>query len=271
MVGSPITAWRDGFNAIARMGTVAGVSVLLMLVLVIINSFFLLPPPEGGANFRFRALTFLVGLVKALLLTPLAIAVHRYVLLGEITRRYSLDPSDPRFVRFFGFSVGFAVLWQLPLWLMGLMEAQTRDLATGLLTGIAFVLLVIVTIIIGIRSIILFPAVAVDAPGAMSGNALRDNWGNAVRDSKGHSWRLFFIALLTLLPAIVVIMTAYFLASPGLPSLRSLASGLFVGSVMNVVTVAVMAAMASRLYAAYGRRLGRPPDLARARMLEAGR
>ena len=48
------------------------------------------------------------------LLAPLAIAVHRMVLLGETTDRYALDPSSLRYLRFVGFGILVTVLWSLP-------------------------------------------------------------------------------------------------------------------------------------------------------------
>ena len=50
-------------------------------------------------------------MVNSLLLIPAAIAVHRYVLLGEITGRYQLSPTSPRFQHFFL----FAVVFELPV------------------------------------------------------------------------------------------------------------------------------------------------------------
>ena len=41
------------------------------------------------------------------MLTPLAIAVYRYVLLDEVTQHYALNLADQRFQRVFGVAVAF--------------------------------------------------------------------------------------------------------------------------------------------------------------------
>ncbi|MCZ7642386.1 MAG: hypothetical protein M5U33_06165 [Pseudorhodoplanes sp.] len=57
-------------------------------------------------------------------------------------------------------------------------------------------------VIVALRVLILFPAIAVDAPGA--------RWRNAYFDTKGHTWRVFGISVLTALPALLVALPLYF-------------------------------------------------------------
>jgi len=97
--GSAITGWREGLSALASMPVVAGAAFVVM-VAVGAASLPLLPEPDGTQALWAQPLTYVVGIVQSFLLTPVAIAVHRYVLLGEITQRYALNPFDPRFVRF---------------------------------------------------------------------------------------------------------------------------------------------------------------------------
>src|SRR5207249_911245 len=56
--------------------------------------------------------------------------------------------------------------------------------------------LVILPIVLGLRMTLLFPAIAVDAPGA--------TWVNAYHDTKGHSWGIFLIYVAAMVPAIVI-------------------------------------------------------------------
>ena len=81
----------------------------------------------------------------------------------------------------------------------------TGKMETGLglaLAFIFFVLLVIATIA-SLRLLIVFPAIAVDARGA--------DWRNAMADTKGHTWRVFFTVLATTLPALVITVPLYFM------------------------------------------------------------
>ena len=104
--------------------------------------------------------------------------------------------------------------------------------------------------IIGVRTAILFPSIAVDSTGA--------DWRNAMADAKGHSWRIFFILLCVALPAAVVeiILVALFgwvwVVGPIVFAL--------IVPIITVFIVAAVAAAASRLYAAYANQLGRPSN-----------
>lgn len=116
--------------------------------------------------------------------------------------------------------------------------------------GLAVVLFV-VAVIAAIRMLILFPAVAVDAPGA--------GWRNAVDDTKGHTWRVFFIVLLTSMPFTVLSTPLTFLRAPPGPGLAGGVVWAVAETTLSVLGIAALAAVASRLYRAFSVRLGRPP------------
>jgi hypothetical protein len=103
--------------------------------------------------------------------------VHRFVLLGEVTERYALNPSEPRYKQFFVWTV----IYQLMISAPSLLLAGPADNVAA--TALSIPLFIIV-IIVALRLIILFPAIAVDAPGTA--------WQNAVEDTKGHAWRIFW-------------------------------------------------------------------------------
>jgi hypothetical protein len=255
IIGSAITAWRDAFDALGRMGTMTVTAFLLMLVVTAVNLPFLPPADGSDPGLGSQVISLILTLAQSFLMTPLAIAVHRYVLLGEVTPGYALNPSDPRFMRFFGFAVALNLLTAFPAWVVTpLLRVEGYGLFGGFLVAAVTIAVFIFVTVVAIRSIILFPAVAVDALGV--------TWGNALRDSKGHSWRIFFIMLLTVLPMMIVITPIY------LVLLRSsnwlvLAVGVVIAAAVTTVTVTVaaLAAMASRLYLAFGNRLGPPPTV----------
>jgi hypothetical protein len=51
-------------------------------------------------------------------------------------------------------------------------------------------------VVVPLRAIILFPAVAVDAPGA--------SWSRAMADTRGYTWRIYSIVVLAALPLVLV-------------------------------------------------------------------
>jgi hypothetical protein len=81
IISSAIIAWRDAFTAFVRMPATFGVATLLMFVLRL-ATLGPLTPVQPAFDVGFLLLLFASGMVSCLLLTPAAVAVHRYVLLG---------------------------------------------------------------------------------------------------------------------------------------------------------------------------------------------
>ena len=205
--------------------------------------------PAGQAVVR---LAILIGL--CFLLTPFFLAVQRFLLLGEETTRYDFKPSSPRFQLFFGWLAVGVVLMSFPSTLSAFAEAKgpvyyfgrpPPDLDLMIVTVARIVVLVIIT-----RLLVLFPAVAVDAPGA--------GWQNAFSDSRNHIW---FVLAVTFLPFIPIGMLAVAVAplfrfSPG--SLTGMVAGLAWFGAMLLVVSTLGAVIASRLYQVIGERLNTP-------------
>ena len=178
-----------------------------------------------------------ISLVWNFFITPIFIAIHRFVVLGEITPRYRLAPSEPRFLMFFGWTVVLSLAGTVPT-LLGM-----RPEAGGFLAALGAILMILF-FIVSVRMIILFPAIAVDAPGA--------DWPNAYADSRGNFWRIFGIILLTMLPLLMGGLLAAAILGEGSRILKVIWSliGLF-GGALGVTA-------SSRLYQALARRLQTP-------------
>ena len=237
--------WRYAFAAFSRMPLVLGAGMLLTLVVTLVT-FPLMPVGARESGLTETLIGLVIGVVQGFLLTPVAIATHRFVLLGELAPRYAPDPKDARFMRFFVFSVVYQLLVVVPATLMQFTDKTSGWLA-GLL-GFAGFVLFIAAMIISLRVLILFPAIAVDARGA--------DWRNALLDSKGHTWRIFFIVLLTALPMLVVAIPLYYtFAWPPGPGVAAATVLSVFQAVIGVLALAAFAAVASRLFAAFSRRL----------------
>jgi hypothetical protein len=92
--------WRDALRAGTQMMSVAGPAFLFTLMAE--AAYQLL----RGHSPAIEAVIFPIHwIAQSLVLTPLAIAVHRYVLLDEVTQHYALNLADQRFQRFFGVAV----------------------------------------------------------------------------------------------------------------------------------------------------------------------
>jgi hypothetical protein len=96
--------------------------------------------------------------------------------------------------------------------------------------------------VILVRLTLLFPAIAVDAPGASVKNSFQDTFG--------HFWRIFGILFVTAVPVIAVILLLHAIGGDQLADiLRPISSTAF---------TALMITAASRLYMAMGDFLKRP-------------
>ena len=247
IIGTAVTAWGDAFRAVSTMPGLAGIVFAILLVLGGVN-LLLMPDPLKLAQTSMpfiQVVTLITTIVTSFLLAPLAIAVHRMVLLGETTDRYALDPPSPRYLRFVGFGILVTVLWSLPNALTSLSKGSET---VSTVMGVVSFVLVIVIAIVTLRRLILFPAIAVDAAGA--------TWSNARNDTKGHSWRVLFIFICTLLPMTIVSMPLTFIL---LVPPRFGEAGKIVFAVLSpaihIVGLCALAAMASHLYKAYASRL----------------
>jgi hypothetical protein len=241
IIGSAITAWRDALHAVRAMKAVAGIAFLLTMAVsapeAAVNAY-LFSGEDGGWAKEVTGVVFLA--VRNLVATPFAIAVHRHLLLGETMQRYSLDISNPRLLRFFAFVMALDLAFSLPGWISPELRSWASVVLFFLVTGVA------------LRCVMIFPAIAVDAAGA----SLRNAW----LDAKGHSWRISWIVLITAAP-IIGIMILGVLLIIWLPGLVEKIVVAVIDPLMTFWMITGVAAAASRLYAVYGDRLGRPASL----------
>lgn len=238
VIGTAARAWADAFNAIGAMPTVAGIAFAIMIVISLL-SFALLPGGFPGSPWM-PAFTALFSILQAMFLAPLAISVHRYVLLGETSNGYPLNPSSRRYVRFVGFAILVKILSVIPGSIGSLIPNPQRTPALAAGSGVAILVAFVIVTIVVVRRAILFPAIAIDAPGA--------SWSNARRDTKGCSWRVAFIFLCAALPAVIASMPLWYFTlryefSPTNQLMFSIIS-----AVVNIPMLCAFAAAAAHIY-----------------------
>lgn len=250
VIQTAIRGWQDAFAALSRMPLVFGIAIAALCVLNILT-LTLFVDSADARTFGAEILSFLFGIVQGFLLTPLAIAVHRFVLLGEVSGSYVLNPGEPRFMRFFLFAVLVQALMLAPSLLM-VVSVATGGTMTAIF-GIASVIVFVLVMIVMVRTLILFPAIAVNAPGAA--------WSNALADTKGHSWTVFFTVLVTSIPAVLIVVPVILIWMDGETGSGARIVISLVQSLVGALSLAAFAAMASHLYAAFGTRLGRTAGL----------
>jgi hypothetical protein len=245
---SVVTALRDTGYAVSQLFVPALIAFLILLALWIVRSQ-VMPLTAGliavAAKLSHDALS-------AFLITPYAIAVHRFIILGERTMSYRIAPAEPKFRRFFGWSLALYVLFlpgAIPDILLPSMEPLSRNFLS--------IVLGIPGLVISIRAIVLFPAVAVDAPGV--------NWRQAMAATAGHAWRIFFILSLTIGVVFSIVAALIGFIMMGRPmddaGVRE-AQGMAGGTIGALLLYTSLAAIASRIYQRIGVRVSSPSRIA---------
>lgn len=219
-----LLGWQDGFRALLRMPNLAvvacGVSYLQYVVARL-----LWPGKSVDKPISIEMLDFGFGVLASFFLVPVAIAVHRYVLLGEATNSYALDPTSYRFKNFFLFGVLLQAIF-IPSALFGGSPASIVPIC--------------ISLFISTRLIMLFPAIAIDGYGT---NVL-----TAWQFSSGCFWRIFVTIVMSFLPAFLVAM-AFVSLSPPERGLDTPAMAILSGPI-GAMFVFIAPALASHLYRA---------------------
>src|SRR5579863_4708216 len=99
IIETAIQAWRDAAAGRERMPMLFWTTIAILIALSILHMLL-----GGSGSFAF-VLGVIFAVAQALALTPLAIAVHRFILLGVTQDRYDFAPGDPRFQKFFLFTI----------------------------------------------------------------------------------------------------------------------------------------------------------------------
>jgi len=197
-IGGPIStgAWADAFNALGRMLGVAGpafvaVTLVSAVPLLWLGSHPFHPAADAtlwrsawSAALRGGMVGWPAGVLEAVLMTPVAIAIHRLILLGEVTAFYRLDLGSKRFRRFAGYMLVLNI-------------GSTLLIASGALLGFLSTIVAVVVClalwigatIIGTRLVLLFPSIAIDSRHA--------DWQGAMALSRHHAWSIFGALLVT--------------------------------------------------------------------------
>jgi hypothetical protein len=255
-------AYRDAGRALRTLWPLALTACLIGIAHSLADMILRSPGFGRGAGASGRHLAELaLAAGWIFLLVPFLIAVHRFILLEEMQEHYLVEPKHPRTLRFFGSWIVLSLVAVVPT-----LVASSALAAVRLIDWWIWILilpLVLLPIMLCLRMTLLFPAIAVDAPGA--------SWLNAYHDTKGHSWGIFLIYLCATIPAVVVwavLMATLWLllavalaaaAAGGLPfrivSVLQTLTTLTVINIYYVCSAALMVVIASRLFQLLGDRV----------------
>jgi hypothetical protein len=107
-----IAAYRDWGRTLNAMRAI-NLSAIIIITAISVGAEFV-PQRLWEQQLSGEALDLVQGAIWAFLLAPFVIALHRFVILGEITPAYTLPINEPAFLIFFGWLFALKVLVGLP-------------------------------------------------------------------------------------------------------------------------------------------------------------
>ena len=235
-------SWRDVWRVTYAMPVFATILLVLMIADNVLDD--VLTPDESEELIVWQQLLLLAMVIPfALLTTPVLLAFYRRLLLGEVTRRYSLDLWSGRVRAFFAYHAAFRVAaLAVPFFI----ETAT---VSGALAAVCWITA------LTIFTAMLFPAVAVDAPGAGLLNAARD-----VRPLHA-----LVAGILALIPLMLVFAALIFGFSKYVQPFVAPDAGripyLSIFSVAGFLIEMISLSLNARFYRAWANRLGRPAGI----------
>lgn len=247
-----VAAYRDLGHLLTAMRALMLSAFFIMLATSVAAE--LVPQRLWDQELAGEALDLAQNAVEAFLLTPIVIAIHRFVILGKITSNYTVPIGEPVFGIFFGWLLALKVLVGLPFDLLGVVQALNWSLPAIML---AFILALIAAVGVSLRLTILLPALAVEAPGATPSHALADTKGHVLR-----VLALFFLALAPWLAA--EIGGALLLGRGAMITGSPLAMlALVMGGILQTITLSLTAVIASHAFMALAAQVKRaaPPHV----------
>jgi len=199
-----LRSWADGISALQRMPAVALTTLALWLVAGTACNWFIAKTASVSSTtcatdwWMQQGIGWTGTFVQILLLTPLLIAVHRYVLLREVARRYSFRPVG-RYLPFAAYASLIAIIFAI--FTSPLTVAIFATDGINIWWAMVFQIMGVVAGLCGChRMPILFPAIAIEVPGA--------SIGTAMRQCSGHRCRLVCTLILVSSPMLLMTILA---------------------------------------------------------------
>ena len=234
-----VAAYRDWGGMLIAMRAIILSAILIITAISVAEEF--VPKDLSEQQLSGEALGLVKDAVWAFLLAPVVIAVHRFVILDEITPAYTLPVGEPVFRVFFGWLFALKVFVGLPFDLLGALQTLNWSLRAS---ALAFAVAFISAIVVSLRLTILLPALAVEAPGATPSHALAD--------TKGQALRILSLLLLALLPWLAADIGGVFLLGPSAQITGTPLAMIFLvmGGVLQTITLSLTTVIASHAFMA---------------------
>lgn len=199
-----LKAWAEAFRAIRAMPVVAFFALVILAAAGIASwwgsvAFLLLPGrtvDEWLASPAWFVLSLVSSSLQIVLLAPLSIAVQRFVIRRDIARGYSLNPLKPSYSRYVAAALAVNLAYRSPD-LLRILAPGGDMLPVGGVIAIWLLTLglMITVLVVALRRIALFGAIAVGAPNA--------TWRGIAPADAGNTFRIIAVVIGISLPGAI--------------------------------------------------------------------
>jgi hypothetical protein len=250
---SHLPIWRlvtlsyvDVRRALRAMPMLFGCAVVIALAVQVAIQ--LLPQRLESGPFLGTLSGIIADAVQYFCLTPIMIAIHRFIIRGDVTRSYTVDLADEAFLPFFIWTMVLTTLWALAAGAGELLLVKKG--AEHASIGLAVMIVAYAVLVwFGLRLIVLFPAIAVRAKATTPGDAFAD--------TKGYSLRLLALIIVTFIPPIALGLLVTLALGRGIMVRGSVpfVIGDIVSALIGTLIMALGVVLASHVYLTIGRRV----------------
>lgn len=230
-----VTALVDTAAAAGAMPTAFAVTFAAMLANDFLKTLYMPDPADVTFDASLFIFSTTTTLVMALVTAPLAVLIHRRIILGEAGRLSSLVALRRQVAEFYVAYVALRIVLGTPVFVTAALGQQRDDLASALLGAIVWIAFMYVLL----RLFLLFPAIA-------TGYADR-TFSSAFRRSRGLVWR-FFIAGFVLVAAAAALREGMRFGAGAISDDAAESVGLVASAATRLVSTTAIIAIASRFF-----------------------
>jgi hypothetical protein len=241
VVATVAAAYREWWRACSALRTLVFSAFVILLAVAAVSDF--IPQRFWDQGLLGEVLSLAQQAIRSVLLAPILIGIHRFVILDETARGYAFPAGESMFWTFVAWLFGLDVLTGLPIDLLGLMQELNVPVWTN---TFIFVVLLAVAVVLALRLSILLPAIAVDAPGIKPALALAD--------TRGYALRMLAITVLAAIPWLAVSAIGTWLIGRRIDVVGSFPAmiSLLMTGALQTISLSLLAVIVSLLFVALG-------------------
>jgi hypothetical protein len=242
VVATVAAGYREWLRVCSALRPLLFSAFIILLAVAAVGDF--IPRRFWDQGLLGEVLSLVQQAVRSVLLAPILIGIHRFVILDEPARGYEFPiRGESAFWTYVVWLFGLDVLTGMPIDLLGLMQALNVPVWTS---TFIFIVLIGAALILALRLSILLPAIAVDTPGIKPALALVD--------TRGYALRILAIIMLAAAPWLAVSIIGTRLIGRRIDVVGSFPAmlGLVMFGVLQTILLSLMAVIISLVFVALG-------------------